>query len=89
MAGIGFELRKIFKERSVVSVIKGALYSTFTVIGPMLITIASFLALFFITEYQYLDYESKDLFISIILYVNSFLFRKYPRYIQSGYLLSN
>lgn len=69
MAGIGFELRKIFKERGVMSLLKGAFYSTFTVVGPMLITMISFFLLFIITGYQYVDYESKDLLISITLYV--------------------
>jgi len=69
MAGIGFELRKIFKERGVVSLLKGAFYSTFTVIGPMLITMLSFMVLFAITGYQHIDYESKDLLVSITLYV--------------------
>lgn len=69
MAGIGFELKKIFKERSVVNLLKGAFYSTFTVIGPMLITIVGFMLLFIVMGYQYIDYESRDLLISIVLYI--------------------
>jgi len=69
MAGIGFELKKVFKERSVANLLRGAFYSTFTIIGPMLIIIICFMLLFFVMEYQYIDYETRDLLASIILYV--------------------
>lgn len=68
MAGIGFELKKIFKERSVVNLLKGAFYSSFTVIGPMLITILCLMALYVIMGYQNVALESRDLLSSIILY---------------------
>ena len=69
MAGIGFELKKLFKERSVVNLLKGAFYSTFTTIGPMIIFIAAYLLLYIILGYQNINYHSKDLLTGILLYV--------------------
>lgn len=69
MAGIGFELRKIFKERSIVNLLKGTFYSAFTVIGPMLIVIGCISVLFTIMDYQSIDHGQKDLMMSLILYV--------------------
>lgn len=69
MAGIGFELKKIFKERSVVHLLKGDFYSTFAAIGPMLIIILCFILLFVVMGYQHVDMGQKDLLTSIILYV--------------------
>ena len=68
MAGIGFELKKIFKERSITSMFKGAFYSTFVTIGPMLIIIICYLILLLLMGYQNVSYEEKDLLVSIILY---------------------
>ena len=39
MAGIGFELRKLFREEGIVQNIKAYGYSSFTTIGPMILTI--------------------------------------------------
>ena len=69
MAGIQFELKKIFKERSIVSMFKGAFYSTFVTIGPMLIIIICYLLLLLVMNHQHAAYEDKDLLASIILYV--------------------
>jgi uncharacterized membrane protein len=68
MAGIGFELKKIFKDRSIVSMFKGAFYSTFVTIGPMIIIIVCYLILLLIMDYQNVSYDQKDLLVSIILY---------------------
>lgn len=69
MAGIGFELRKIFKERSIFNLLRGTFYSAFTVIGPMLIVILCITALFTIMDYQSIEHGQKDLLMSLILYV--------------------
>ena len=39
MAGIGFELKKIYKQNTVAAHIKGGFYSVFVTIGHVLITI--------------------------------------------------
>jgi uncharacterized membrane protein len=69
MAGIQFELKKIFKERSLVSMFRGVFYSTFVTIGPMLIVIICYLLLLVIMNHQHASYLDKDLLASIILYV--------------------
>ncbi|MCL2717750.1 MAG: exopolysaccharide Pel transporter PelG [Lachnospiraceae bacterium] len=68
MAGIGFELKKIFKERSIVSMFRGAIYSTFVTIGPMLIIMVFYLALLLLMGYRNVSFEERDLLVSIILY---------------------
>jgi len=68
MAGIAFELKKIFKERSIIGMFKGAFYSTFVTVGPMLIIIVAYLLLLLIMDYQNISFEEKDLLASIILY---------------------
>ena len=46
MAGIGFELKRIFKQEGLSSIIAGAAYSTLVVIGPtimVMLTLADFI----------------------------------------------
>lgn len=69
MAGIGFELKKIFKERSILSLFKGVAYSAFTVIGPMLIIMLCLMVLNIVMETQSVDYSQKDLLTSLTLYI--------------------
>lgn len=69
MAGIGFELKKIYKKDSLVSVLSGAAYSTVVVIGPTVIVMFTLLALYGILGYLDVMYSDRDLLSSSILYI--------------------
>ncbi|WP_277586479.1 exopolysaccharide Pel transporter PelG [Psychrobacillus antarcticus] len=72
MAGIGFELRKLYKEEGIVGNIKAYAYSSMTTIGPMILCI-----LLVIVQQQLMtanasSFSDKQLFISTMTY--SFIF---------------
>ena len=50
MAGIGFELKRIFKKGSILSTIEGVGYSSIVTIGPMVMVIGTLLLLYRILE---------------------------------------
>lgn len=58
MAGIGFELRKMFKNGSITSKIKGTVYATFTTIGPTIIFLLMLLGINFAV--RVLEVSEKD-----------------------------
>lgn len=72
MAGIGFELKKLFKERSLFYDIKAYFISSLVSIGPV------FLCILLITVMQYSmkamgeSYKSVEYFVTIIVYCFSF-----------------
>lgn len=72
MAGIGFELKKIFKEESLGSMIAGAGYSTVVTIGPTIIIMAVIILLYIILDLFSISYAERELLSSTILY--SFIF---------------
>ena len=39
MAGIGFELKKIYRKKHIVNIVQGIGYSTIVTVGPTIITI--------------------------------------------------
>ena len=57
MAGIGFELRKIFGKKTLVMNTFGILYSAFTTIGPSLV----FILLLFVLRFLMGYYHSTEL----------------------------
>lgn len=69
MAGIGFELKKIYKEESVGRNILGAMYSTLVTVGPTIIVISAILIMYLILEYSDVGYYRRELLSSSILYV--------------------
>ncbi len=50
MAGIGFELRKIYGRKTLVSGIWGSIYATMTAIGPSVMAAVLFLSLKFLMD---------------------------------------
>ena len=72
MAGIGFELKKIFKEESFTNRSKAYLYSALVSAGPWLSSVITVNLLFFIMEIQGVSGQEKDLFSGTIVY--SFVF---------------
>jgi len=69
LAGIGFELKKIFREQSVFHTLRGAIYSSFATIGPVLMIVVNLIVMYFVLDYVKVDYAERDLFASTILYV--------------------
>ena len=74
MAGIGFELKRIFKKDSLISVLSGAAYSTVVVIGPTIIVMCTLLALYGALGYMDVIYTDRELLCSSILYIIHHLF---------------
>lgn len=68
MAGIGFELKKIFKEESISSMAKGAVYSTVVTIGPTLLVVSMLVVLYIVLGFFSIGYQERELLTSVILY---------------------
>lgn len=68
MAGIGYELKKIFKEESISRLASGIAYSTLVTIGPTLVVISTILALYVILGLLSVPYYDRELLSSTILY---------------------
>lgn len=79
MAGIGFELKRLFNKRSIFSNFVGMLYSVFVTIGHMLLIILILIALNWIIRLRGVGYEDKEIFSCAILY--AFIF---PLILTSG-----
>lgn len=69
MAGIGFELKKIYKKKHIYSLIKGIGYSSIVTIGPTLITIGTILLMHWLLGAMSVNYAHRELLSSTILYV--------------------
>ncbi|WBW98609.1 exopolysaccharide Pel transporter PelG [Oceanirhabdus sp. W0125-5] len=69
MAGIGFELKSIFKEDSISRIAGGIVYSTLVTVGPTVIVIATIMALYLTLGLVSVPYAERELLSSTILYV--------------------
>lgn len=68
MAGIGYELKKIFKEESILSLVRGITYSTVITIGPTVVVISTLIALYIVLGWVSISYYERELLASTILY---------------------
>ena len=68
MAGIGFELKKIFKEESILQLTTGVAYSSVVVVGPTIVIIGTILALYIVLGFTSVSYYERELLSSTILY---------------------
>lgn len=68
MAGIGFELRKIYRGKTVVSFIKGTSYATSVVVGPLLSMFICVLFLFSMSNLLNVDSEDWTFLAATIIY---------------------
>lgn len=68
MAGIGYELKKIFKEESILSLTSGVAYSSIVVIGPTLVVIGTLVVLYALLGFTSISYYERELLSSTILY---------------------
>lgn len=69
MAGIGFELKKIFKEESISRLASGVAYSTLVTVGPTIMVIFTIILLYSILGLTSVPYTERELLSSTILYV--------------------
>lgn len=68
MAGIGIKLNKIFNKNTMTARLFGFGYSIFVTIAPMLVIISAILIMQLTLGYSHIDYYSRELFSSTILY---------------------
>ncbi|BDF04970.1 exopolysaccharide Pel transporter PelG [[Clostridium] hylemonae] len=68
MAGIGFELKKIYRKESISRGMLGVVYSSVVTVGPMLMVIAAILLLYFFLGMTKVSYADRELLSSTILY---------------------
>lgn len=69
MAGIGFELKKIYKEDSFIHMIASMGYSTIVTIGPTMVVILVILLQYRILSYTSIGYAERELLSSTLLYI--------------------
>lgn len=68
MAGIGFELRKMFREQGMVNQLKAYAYSSLTTVGPMILSMGLIIALQRITATEQMGYMDWELYIATVSY---------------------
>ncbi|MDX1700635.1 MAG: exopolysaccharide Pel transporter PelG, partial [Melioribacteraceae bacterium] len=68
MAGIGFELRKLFNHEGLISNIKAYGYSSMTTVGPMLLSIFLIFALQKMMDYYQSSFIEWELYIATVTY---------------------
>ena len=69
MAGIGFELKKIYRKDGISRTLLGAVYSTLVTIGPTILIITVILALYIFLDMTAVDMAERELLSSTILYI--------------------
>lgn len=69
MAGIGFELKKIYKKEGISRALLGIFYSSMVTIGPTILIILTILALYLFLGLSQISYGERELLSSTILYV--------------------
>ena len=72
MAGIGFELKKIYRKHRINNMIRGIGYSSIVTVGPTLVTIGIILFMYTFMGMMDARYAERELLSSTILY--SFIF---------------
>lgn len=69
MAGIGIQLNRIFKKRTLTSSIYGIAFSVNYAIGPMLIVVGCLLLMYQVLGFNQVGYIERELFSSSVLYI--------------------
>lgn len=68
MAGIGFELRKLFREKGLLNNVKAYAFSSLTTIGPMVLSMLLIVLLQWMMSYYDASFLEKELYISTVQY---------------------
>lgn len=69
MAGIGFELRKVFRKNSIISTLQGVVYASAVTVGPVVLVISTLLLMYGIFQFSDLSYVNREVLSSTILYI--------------------
>jgi polysaccharide biosynthesis protein PelG len=80
MAGIGFELKKLFKDRGFFSNIKAYAYSALVSLGPFILCTVVIVAILLFLNLMNVPFKEKELFIATVVY--AFIF---AQLIASGF----
>ncbi|MFD0962093.1 exopolysaccharide Pel transporter PelG [Paenibacillus chungangensis] len=68
MAGIGFELRKLFRKEGLINNVKAYAYSSLTTVGPMILCMGLIMGLQFIMSYENESYIEWELYVATVSY---------------------
>ncbi|OXM86659.1 exopolysaccharide Pel transporter PelG [Paenibacillus rigui] len=68
MAGIGFELKKLFRGNGIVNYIKAYAFSSMVTVGPMMLCMVMLTVLQFILKERQVSFLERELFLSSIQY---------------------
>lgn len=82
MAGIGFELKKLFKDKGLLSTMRAYFYSTFVTVGPIIISILVITMIQFLLKYIGIEANRRELLQVTIMY--AFIFSVI---VASGYCM--
>jgi len=74
LAGIGFELRKLFRRGRMADMVGGVIYASLTTIGPMIIVITALILMYGILGFSKISHAERDVVVSTILYIFIFSF---------------
>lgn len=80
MAGIGFELKKLFNKKGLFNNFKAYLYSTIVTIGPFILCAAMITSMQIILKYLDINFLERELFLATVVY--AFIF---SQIITSGF----
>ncbi len=69
MAGIGFELKKLFNKEGIISTVFAGLYATVVTVGPTVMVILFLNLMYYILPYVNISYREREIVSSTILYV--------------------
>lgn len=72
MAGIGFELRKIFEENTISSKMRGYSYATLISVGPMIVSVLMIIIISTILKIMKIDILNREIITSSIMYAYIF-----------------
>lgn len=73
MAGIGFELKKLFKDNSgILNALKGYSVTAVVTEGPMILTMLMLFLIRYIMKYYHASYKEQEIFLFMITYVMIF-----------------
>ena len=68
MAGIGFELKKLFSNKGLVQKIRANLYASVVIVGPMVLAFLLLVGIKFLSIYTGASEHQQDLIIVVITY---------------------
>ena len=68
MAGIGFELKKLFKGKGVLSSIKAYAYSALVAVGPFILCVIVIVSILLFMNFINVTFKEKELFIATVVY---------------------